>query len=73
MAMPLTNDVLPLVFSGIDAEGTVLLITDDITGGGVLELGTELLGALAELPVLAEANAELDKFVESVPEDDAFV
>ena len=55
MAMPFINDVLPLVFAGIDTGGAVLLTTDDT----VPVSGTELLSALAGFPVPAGANAEL--------------
>ncbi len=66
MAIPFTKDVLPLVLTGIDAGGTVLLITDDAGICGIdcgtlcedtaelTELfgGSELFGAFAECSAL---------------------
>ena len=67
MAMPFIKDVLPLVLTGMDAGGTVPLFTGAAADDILPELGTELFKALAEFPVLAEANEEAGIFAEADP------
>ena len=57
--------VPPVVFTGMDAAGTVLLITDDITGGVPPGSRAEPSAAFAGALTLAGADAELSIFAET--------
>lgn len=68
--MPFTNDVLPLVFTGIDAFGISLFLIEDTFGidaelSGALEETTALDGITVELAVTVELGitAESDAVV----------
>lgn len=61
MAMPFTNDVLPLVFTGIDAFGISLFLMEDT---GTLEIGAELSGVPEDTAVLVGITVELAVTVE---------
>lgn len=63
MAIPFTNDVLPLVFTGIEAGGIVLLEPDGTTGGfsdcaEELAADEEMTGGLEELTIVEAADDE---------------